>query len=172
MVDISKAVKIEGWMTPAELTWLAEQASTHKTIVEIGPYLGRSTRAMADNTEGTIVVIDTWRGPVGLNERDELPDFSTKFIKNLSEHVRDEKVILSVPGSEFNEALHPDLVFIDGDHCYNVVKRDILTWKSRINPGGIISGHDVSCLDVARAVGETLKDVKFVEGTQIWYSYV
>lgn len=35
-----------------------------------------------------------------------------------------------------------DYVFIDGDHSYEGVKRDIAAWLPKIRPGGWIGGHD------------------------------
>ena len=35
-----------------------------------------------------------------------------------------------------------DFVFIDGDHSYEGVKRDILAWMPTVKPGGWLMGHD------------------------------
>eukprot|EP00933_Yihiella_yeosuensis_P032566 TRINITY_DN26187_c0_g1_i1.p1 TRINITY_DN26187_c0_g1~~TRINITY_DN26187_c0_g1_i1.p1 ORF type:complete len:391 (-),score=74.94 TRINITY_DN26187_c0_g1_i1:22-1194(-) len=35
-----------------------------------------------------------------------------------------------------------DLVFIDGNHTYLGAKEDIAAWRSKVRPGGFISGHD------------------------------
>lgn len=37
-----------------------------------------------------------------------------------------------------------DLVFIDADHEYESVKKDILLWHPKIKDDGIIAGHDYS----------------------------
>ncbi len=63
-MNIKDALATEGWMKPSDLEWLAEKASTFQTIVEVGSWMGRSTMAMADDTEGfgAILAVDTWRG--------------------------------------------------------------------------------------------------------------
>ena len=35
-----------------------------------------------------------------------------------------------------------DFVFIDGDHRYESVRRDIQAWLPKVRPGGIMGGHD------------------------------
>jgi len=63
-----------------------------------------------------------------------------------------------------------DLVFIDGDHSYEHVKQDILTWKRKVRVGGLLTGHDYSLAfpDVMKAVNECLPN-KFVVGKDsVW----
>jgi len=35
-----------------------------------------------------------------------------------------------------------DFVFIDGDHRYEYVKKDILAWLPKLKPEGVMAGHD------------------------------
>ena len=37
-----------------------------------------------------------------------------------------------------------DLLFIDGDHTYDGVRRDFESYRSLVRPGGIIAFHDIS----------------------------
>lgn len=37
-----------------------------------------------------------------------------------------------------------DFVFIDADHSYEAVRRDIAAWRSKVTPGGWFGGHDYS----------------------------
>ena len=36
-----------------------------------------------------------------------------------------------------------DFVFIDGDHSFAGVMRDLVAWWPKVRPGGLISGHDI-----------------------------
>ena len=60
-----------------------------------------------------------------------------------------------------------DFVFIDAAHDYKNVRADILAWKEKVKPGGILSGHDYPCADVQRAVHELLVSVEVIG--QCWY---
>ena len=62
-VNISNALKIEGFMDGLELIWLAQRAKEYKFIIEVGSLVGRSTRALGDNINGVVWTIDDWHGP-------------------------------------------------------------------------------------------------------------
>ena len=47
-----------------------------------------------------------------------------------------------------------DCVFVDGDHSYEAVKKDLAFWWAKIRVGGQILGDDYWTADVARAVHE------------------
>ncbi len=48
-----------------------------------------------------------------------------------------------------------DFVFIDANHTYDFVRRDVLAWLPKVKPGGIIAGHDYNAPhEVERAVNE------------------
>lgn len=47
-----------------------------------------------------------------------------------------------------------DFVFIDADHSYEAVKKDMEAWYPKIRRGGLFSGHDYRWEGVARAVHE------------------
>jgi predicted O-methyltransferase YrrM len=47
-----------------------------------------------------------------------------------------------------------DFVYIDGDHSYDAVKKDLQIYYYRVKHGGMVAGHDFNHQDVARAVTE------------------
>ena len=53
-----------------------------------------------------------------------------------------------------------DIVWIDADHSYDSVSRDIDLYHNKVKPGGIVCGHDYDWPEVHRAVHERYKDVE------------
>lgn len=172
-IDISRAQSIYGWMTDDELRWLATQAREHLEIVELGSYLGRSTRALGDNTLGKVLALDDWLG-ADTDHRPVSPEKSDQMYKEFCESLDDlikAKVVTPWRCDHNNNPVkvRPDMVFIDGDHSYNGVLRDIETWYPRIKTGGLISGHDVGHPPIRQALSELLPNYLIVNGTSIWY---
>lgn len=167
-MDIEAAVNISGWMSVKELEWLAEQASKHNTIVEIGSFMGRSTRALGDNTPGIVYAIDDFVGPrdMGLPEwfREHLFEMFSMYNQDLIDRGKVFPVIAD--HREIKLKVKPDMVFLDGSHEYEDVKYDIDRWEG----AKLICGHDFTNMHpVRQAVQEKFKDFKVVEGTSIWY---
>jgi len=175
-VDISKALQIGGWMSEKELTWLAKAAESCKTIVEFGSYHGRSTRALADNSrlDAKIWAVDPWNGDYRTDAGQLISDVDSYclpyFKRNLKDHIDSGKVIVCRGFSyNFESSLAMDMVFIDGDHRYGTVLKDIKKALELVSNNGIIAGHDYGhplWFGVKRAVDETFKNVE-VEDT-IW----
>lgn len=172
-VDIKKALSIQGWMTPPELRWLGREAKKHKAIVEVGSYLGRSTMAIACNTSGTVYCVDDWNGPrdIAIDEA-ERKNILIKFLHNMGSMVSDEKVVF-YPGDTSIEYPYlpatPDMVFVDGDHQYESVRRD-LEWSRKIMPKGLLCGHDLDLDGVKDALIASKINYSAVPGTSIWYA--
>lgn len=163
MIDLSAALAIQGWTSESELTWLAEQASKQKTILEVGSWRGRSICAMASNTSGRCWAVDTWAGTQGEHDRffsDQDPDWLYREFLENTRHLANVTPIRGVSW-EVAETLGPilfDMIFIDGDHAYEAVKRDLIAWIPRLKRGGLLVGHDLDRgrPGVQRALNEVL----------------
>jgi hypothetical protein len=171
-VDISRALPITGWMSPGELLWLANAAIKHPLIVEFGSYYGRSTRALGDNCKGRVWAVDPWNGEYPNVIGNAIVEINTfcypQFCKNLGDLISSGRV---VPHRGFSWGFHlpyqVDMVFIDGDHRYETVLRDIDKAFELLRPGGLISGHDYSWDTVRQAVTVKLGQVEVME--TIWF---
>lgn len=169
-IKIDRALQIEGWMSLEELTWLAQQAQTRQCIVEIGSYLGRSTRALADNCPGLVYALDDFRGP---RDADVPDDVRSRIWKLYLANTTGCPRLVTLPGDHRRppSGLNPDMVFIDGSHEYEDVLFDILYWQGELLPGGLMCGHDYdeNWPGVTRAVDEVYPNrVRRVDGTRIW----
>lgn len=70
-----------------------------------------------------------------------------------------------------------DFVFIDGNHFYEYVRRDIELWTAKVRPGGIVSGHDYleespdgEKWGVIRAVREAFGEAVRLEPHYVWWA--
>lgn len=192
-VDISKARDIFGWMSESELFWLGVQAQKHKLIVEIGSFHGRSTRALADNTDGIVWAIDTWKGSPEHQGIPEVKNAEGQFCENLGDLI-DYPIhkVRPIKGCSFDIAHtfhirtwngpNPDMIFIDAAHDYESVKADIEAWRPLLAPGGLLCGHDFGDAPagntptseewgVTRAVQELVPNFRRGPGS-IWYQPV
>lgn len=171
---LQKAERVPGWMQSAELAWLGEQAREHTNIVEIGSWMGRSTRIMADNTSGTVIAVDTWEGTPA--EHSEIMKALTpeNLFKAFQLHTADCHNIVPFKGTSVHAASYImapdfDMIFIDAAHDYDNVKADIEAWLPRLAEGGLLCGHDFTySKGVEQAVREFLPGFSLIPHTDIW----
>ena len=62
-----------------------------------------------------------------------------------------------------------DFIFIDADHGYEAVKKDILAWVPKVKLGGLLSGHDIHMVGVKKAVEEFLPNYAKTGVANIWF---
>ncbi len=187
MFDISAAEHIPGWMSTSELEWLASEAKDCTRIVEIGSWKGRSTKAIATHTPGIVYAVDHWKGTgddceemqheIASNGPDALHD---EFVKNLEPELRAGKVIIVRAASDdavaevrrLLDGHDADMIFIDGDHTYASVSRDILNYRGLLREGGLLAGHDYSLAwpGVIRAVDELIPHRCLIPTGSIWHA--
>lgn len=51
-----------------------------------------------------------------------------------------------------------DLVFIDANHSYEYVKKDIIKYTPKLKTNGLLTGHDIDYPGVNKAVNEMIKN--------------
>lgn len=177
------ALEIEGWMTPAELKWLALQAAEARIIVEIGIWKGRSTAALAAHTPGMVFAIDHFRGSPaeleGKQREARLPGaIRQAALANLHRYGAAGKLfILEQEARQAFEVLravlrwaYVDMVFIDGSHEAPDVFCDIEEYRVLLKSGGLLCGHDRSLPGVRQALAAA--KVSWQEGPgDLWFAY-
>ena len=150
-------------------------------FVEMGVWLGKSVIYMADkikkhNHNITFVAIDNFKGnenpnPVGglatptqiSNEKYD-GDFYDVFYQNLvdcgvEDFVQPKRMNSLEAVKDFGDETI-DFVFIDGDHHYNAVIKDLNVWYPKVKKGGIFSGHDIKHVGVIKALSEFCRENK------------
>lgn len=172
MTNIGGALKImPPWTKPQELTWLGKQAGHCERILELGTYHGRSTRAMLDNSQAHIWCVDTWEGRI--TRSTTATDRDLNFFKANIEDMKDRVTILQMSTDlavkQLRELEKFDLVFIDADHTYEWVRKDILAYGPLVKPNGLLCGHDYfrKAPGLIKAVDELLGDTHHI--STIWW---
>lgn len=186
---VAVADKIPGWMSVAELRWLANVASSRKLILEIGSWQGRSSKAMAMTVGERVYCVDPWyrASGEGLKLHPELPDADDNVINAFRANLAPELVCgKAVPiRMKSDKALailkdtlggrKLDMVFVDGDHTYEGVRDNVRDYAPLIARGGLLCGHDWNhdgWPGVVRAVKEFVPYHAVVNGTSIWMGII
>lgn len=164
---------VQGWMTNKEMDWLGQLAMENNTVVEIGSWKGRSTRALLSG--GALVyAVDHFQGSADEHDHTNIlakeEDIYEQFLANTSEYTNlvVKKMSSEEAGLEFEDK-SVDAVFIDSDHSYEAVKAEIERWLPKVKR--IICGHDYSdeWPGVKQAVVEKFGKVGFKVHESIWY---
>ena len=154
MYSLTENDKIEGWMSLLELLFLYELAQKMDKIAELGSYKGRSTFALCSGCNGQVLAID---------------DFSMTDRQDLDRNVGHFNNLTIMEGKSDEFALPVDMVFIDADHEYESVLKDIKAWKSHTKK--LICGHDWDWEGTRRAVLEVLGQPDEIRGS-IWVKWI
>ena len=161
---------VEGWTSQRELNFLHNVSKEMKTIVEIGSWKGRSTEAILSGTEATVYAVDHFLGSKGEEEQHkEAKDdvVYNQFLANVGHH--ENLKVLRMSSEEAVKQFADksvDMVFIDGEHTYEGVKKDIEMWLPKAKK--LICGHDYcdSWQGVKKAIEENFND--FTKEDSIW----
>jgi len=153
-----------GWFKDVQKQWYNKKVkSIHDgVIVEIGVFGGVSILSIVDmciKNNNVIYGIDPWNKLTSFNG-EKKDDDETKLLQDRLEEVyKHLKNIITKYGYEENIKLIKgfsydkwvldqfsdesiDLLFIDGEHTYDSVARDLELWHPKVKPNGAIAGHD------------------------------
>ena len=131
-----------------------------KVMAEVGVKYGRTTFFLLDNVPDLkIYAIDL--------------DISMFYNNEVKEKYKDR--LMPIQGYSYNVATQLlnnsiDLIFIDADHSYSSVKKDILEYTPKLNDQGILAGHDIDYPGVNKAVHELIKEFD-VGPNNVWVKH-
>lgn len=168
------ACEIPGQTWPRELQWIYNAVASSKRHLEIGVYAGRSLFMATHGMEsGEAIGVDARmpcpRGvPTNL-----LSSITSVSVRHCNPSVQ-TSVITATSQAASNKINGTfDSIFIDACHEYESVVKDIQLWLPRLNPRGIIFGHDywANHWGVMEAVNLTLLGRhRTVDDTRLWYA--
>jgi len=144
------------------------------TMIEIGSYAGESTEIFANNFKN-VISIDPYLNDYDSNDVAcdymDLSEVYKKFKKTISKY-NNINHIKKTSDNAFNDIkdIKVDLIYIDGLHTYNQVKKDIINYKSLLNDFGYISGHDYHSVwqGVINAIHETIGEPDIIFQDTSW----
>lgn len=170
-----------GWFINAKpLDAILEQRKP-KIVIEIGSWMGCSTRFIADKLPegGKLYAIDTWAGSPGeeVHMSDpRLPYLYQQFLSNVI-HAGLTNVIIPIRMNsvEASKALNikADLIYLDGAHDTSSVIADILSWYPHLAEDGLLCGDDWGWPSVQAAVIQCSSKLnkKVVAVGNFWFFY-
>lgn len=177
--DFIKKVPFDdhGWFPSSNQEMLGKiiQQKKPKIVIEVGSWLGASTRYIAQTIpQGSIVyAVDTWEGSP--DEPGHMNDARVKhkklfhiFLSNVAQAELVHKIIpIRMTSMEACSAFtgQADLIYIDAAHDEESVYMDIINWSKKLAPGGVICGDDWNVWPsvtaaVKRAAYDLKKEVK------------
>lgn len=144
----------------------------NSVMVEIGCFTGESTIIFAKSSKiRKLYAVDPW-----IENYD--PDIKLQITFSKAKEIFDEKLkdftnieVMQMTSAEASSAFldnSVDIVYIDGDHRYEFVKKDIECWLPKLKKDGIIAGHDIVLTGVMKAVCENFEKPKNVFSDGSW----
>lgn len=128
--------------------------------VEIGTAHGRTTeRILTFSPNLQLLTVDLWQPQPGNEGPEDWADWdhanheleARKRLAKFGDRVRIYKG-WSKAAAKTVEPGSVDFVFIDGDHSTAAVIDDVKTWRRKIKPGGMLTGHDINWPTVKAAM--------------------
>jgi predicted O-methyltransferase YrrM len=124
------------------------EINNFQTMIEVGIDTGKTTFHLLDTIPNlTIYAVDT--------------DISKFYTDSVKEKYGDR--LKPIQGYSFQVVEQfadnfADIIFIDADHSYESVKKDILKYTPKLKKGGLLTGHDIDYPGVNKAVNELIKE--------------
>ena len=142
------------------LNWFI-QKNNIKIMAEVGVRDGRTTfHLLNQNTDLVIYAVDK-----------NISGFYNNQIKEKYGNRLIAIEALSVDGANSIDNASLDLVFIDADHSYEWVKKDIAAYKPKLKSQGWLTGHDIDFPGVNRAVNEVVKTYE-IGTNNVWLTKI
>jgi hypothetical protein len=148
---VAPALDVEGFLTEEECVLLFHlaRAVPRGCVVEIGSYRGRSTVALALGARAgagapvyAIEPHEHFEGPLGgtFGPADRRAFFENVLRTGVAEDVRLVNLPSETAAAGWTNEI--GLLWIDGDHDVQAVRRDLASWQPHLAPTALVAFHD------------------------------
>ena len=176
----------QGWyINGPSMEWLIRRGNV-KIIIEVGSWLGLSTRHLAKTIpeDGIVYAVDHWKGsPNEDNSSFDIPNLYRQFLSNvIHENLTHKIVPVRMSSLEASQTLKvkPDLIYLDATHDFTNVMLDLIIWFPLVKGHGTMCGDDYFWADdpskgggpVKRAVDTFARENNLTvrhDGKWMWY---
>lgn len=127
---------------------------------EIGVRSGQSSQALLE--KGCFVyMIDPWEDYDGYDEKNYYYDRDWNDVQEMIKAFPGQYEIIRKKSDDAKDDVPNDLdlVYIDGNHGYEFVKRDIYNYWPKLKDNGLLCGDDWSMPEVYKALTEFVKEI-------------
>lgn len=121
-----------------------------KTVVELGSWLGKSTRHIASvlPEDGVVYAVDHWLGSEEHVGSHHIPVLYEQFLSNVIHAELTEKIVpirlktLDAVDYIREKGIVPDLIYVDASHDEESVYTDLINFYPLVQGRGILCGDD------------------------------
>lgn len=177
----------DGWFSELDVsiyTELMSKVPHGGHVIELGVWKGRSLCSVAEIIKSRnlkVWAVDTFEGTdTTPEEKENLADQAKNidirgaFEQNLKRYGLTDYVTVIKGNTLDTHTMFKDkffdLLFLDADHTYESVTKDIDNWFFKVKPHGVFSGHDIAWTSVEKAVIEHFgATFQFVVGGNVWW---
>jgi len=149
----------------SQLGALLKEKNLPLIIAEVGVAEGLFSKQMMDWGTKTLYLIDRWEHADVKGDSGEPQQWHDNNLQQVQDRIaiydnRPEKyIILQGDSVEMGKHIQDNslsMVYLDADHSYEGVKRDIECFYQKVTVGGVIAGHDYLNLEygVNKAINE------------------
>ena len=183
-VEVRENLNTDWWFDYQEF-YRTVASKKYDVLVEVGVWKGHSVSYLAKeicklNHTAKIYAVDLWDETYRWKDKPKLRK-QIPFLYDIYTEIKMQSgvtgMINDLKGISWEVAEHfendsVDFVFIDADHSYESVVKDINAWLPKIKKGGMISGHDYNnpC-GVKRAVNELIEGYE-LSSEGVWFKYI
>jgi hypothetical protein len=170
----------QGWYrNGASMEWLIRRTNV-KVVIEVGSWLGLSTRHIAKTLPegGVVYAVDHWLGsPNENNSMFDMDNLYRQFLSNTIHEGLTHKIVpirMSSVEAARTLKIKPDLIYLDATHDFTSVMHDLILWYPFVKGHGVLCGDDYYWGDwpVKRAVDTFAKENNLIvrdDGQWMWY---